>query len=767
MASKTDKAIAEGVGQQLNETAVRDLVKNWYQLLDVHAPETDLVPLLSETGLEMQFPEGPLHGLDDFRRWYETVTHTFFDEKHVLKEVNVTLAADRADVNLIVNWQASRWKPPSAQTDRLGFDAYQRWTVTRNAAGRPVIVSYIVDRMVPMEKSVALDGSVALWPRFGADDARQLALRYFNEILTAGALDVVDQIMTSDVVFNIPTIPGGVRGSEGYKNFLRGLRNAFPDGVFSPLRNIAEGEKAAVMWTFRGTQKGEFLGVPPTNKVVTDYGIDILHFAGGKIREIWANEDALGLMQQLGAIPSSGSTAQANLPGPGPQAVAAGNVEQNKQLVERYFKEIMNSDQPDAAINALIAPDCVFTIPTLPEPFYGPDGYRNLVRLLRTAFPDLVFTSLDVIAEGDTIAERWSASGTSQGDFAGAPPTGKRFIIEGIGWYRLSGGKFVENRVNEDSLGLLQQIGALPGSGGPSSANASPPNVQLVERFWEEIWNQGKFEIAEEIVSQDFVLYLPAGEMRGPAGLKQWATMIRTGLPDVKFTIEQLFADGPTVVTRWSAKGTHTGFLLGYPPTHKPVRMSGISIFQIADQRIIEDRAAEDALGLLQQIGMVLPPPGPGSVEALVLMPGEGRAISSLGSTMTIKCSAKDTYGLWSLTHLTVPPNFVQQAPPPHYHTRDEEAFYVTEGTITFEINGKPIKAPAGSFVKFPRNLVHKFSNPSDQPAAVLVVGAPAGIEEYLVEIYEFLAKPGPPDPAKLGEIFNRYGLVISQPTGT
>jgi steroid delta-isomerase-like uncharacterized protein len=473
-APKTGNTIVEGVAQQLNETAVRDLVKNWYQLLDVHAPETDLVPLLSKSGLEMQFPEGLLHGIEDFRRWYETVTHTFFDEKHVVKEVNVTLAGDRAEVNLIVNWQARRWRPPIAQTDWLGFDAYQRWTVILNAAGQPVIVSYIVDRLEPMQKSVALDGSVALWPRFGADNGRQLELRYFNEILTAGALDVVDQIMTSDVVFNIPTIPGGVKGREGYKSFLHGLRNAFPDAVFSPVRTIAEGEKAAVMWTFRGTHKGEFLGVAPTGKVVTDYGIDILHFANGKISEIWANEDALGLMQQLGAIPSSGSAGQANLPAPAPQAIGAGNVEQNKESVERYFREIMNSNQPDVAINALIAPDCVFTIPTLPEPFYGPDGYRKLVQLLRTAFPDLAFTSLDVVAEGDTIAERWSATGTSQGEFAGAPPTGKRFMIEGIGWYRLSGGKFVENRVNEDSLGLLQQIGALPTPGGPS--NLPRPN---------------------------------------------------------------------------------------------------------------------------------------------------------------------------------------------------------------------------------------------------------------------------------------------------
>lgn len=136
--------------------------------------------------------------------------------------------------------------------------------------------------------------------------------------------------------------------------------------------------------------------------------------------------------------------------------------QENKSLVERYLREIMNGERPEA-VHELIAPDCVFTIPTLPQPFYGPEGYQKLVDLLRTAFPDLTFTSLDMLAEGDVVVDRWKATGTSRGPFNGSPPSGQPFTIEGIGWYRLVDGQFVENRVNEDSLGLLQQIGALPG----------------------------------------------------------------------------------------------------------------------------------------------------------------------------------------------------------------------------------------------------------------------------------------------------------------
>jgi predicted ester cyclase len=69
---------------------------------------------------------------------------------------------------------------------------------------------------------------------------------------------------------------------------------------------IAEGDKVAGRWTARGTHKGDLFGIPPTGKQGTVTGIDIYHFAGGKIEENWSNWDALGLMQQLGVIPAPG-----------------------------------------------------------------------------------------------------------------------------------------------------------------------------------------------------------------------------------------------------------------------------------------------------------------------------------------------------------------------------------------------------------------------------------------------------------------------------
>jgi steroid delta-isomerase-like uncharacterized protein len=144
-----------------------------------------------------------------------------------------------------------------------------------------------------------------LTPPRAIEQNRLTVQRYFDEILTQGRLNVIDELMRPDFVFRISTIPGGVNGIPAYKAFVAGLRTAFPDGVFSVDREIAEETSAAARWNFKGTHKGPFLGVPPTGKVMTDQGIDIFHFGSGKITDIWVNEDAFGLLKQLGVIPAN------------------------------------------------------------------------------------------------------------------------------------------------------------------------------------------------------------------------------------------------------------------------------------------------------------------------------------------------------------------------------------------------------------------------------------------------------------------------------
>jgi len=141
----------------LEEAEVKDLVTAWYQALDVHLPVDEMLPMLAADGLEMTFPEGVQRGQDGFRRWYETVTHRFFDEVHTLQNLTVTLNGDRADVKLVVNWQAKIWDPPAPRSVWLGFNAAQTWVVERSpASGRSVVRTYIVDALTPMPGSASL-----------------------------------------------------------------------------------------------------------------------------------------------------------------------------------------------------------------------------------------------------------------------------------------------------------------------------------------------------------------------------------------------------------------------------------------------------------------------------------------------------------------------------------------------------------------------------------------------------------------------------------
>lgn len=131
----------------LTTQSVKKLAADWYHKLDVHAPLVELLPMVADDA-EMKFPEATLKGLAEFEGWYERVIRIFFDEVHTLKQVDVKLNGDAADVKVIVHWEASVWNPPAAKSQRIKLDAYQTWIVKRSPiSGDPVIATYIVDRL--------------------------------------------------------------------------------------------------------------------------------------------------------------------------------------------------------------------------------------------------------------------------------------------------------------------------------------------------------------------------------------------------------------------------------------------------------------------------------------------------------------------------------------------------------------------------------------------------------------------------------------------
>ena len=135
------------------------------------------------------------------------------------------------------------------------------------------------------------------------------------------------------------------------------------------------------------------------------------------------------------------------------------DVQQNKDIIRRYFDEWGNHGDPKAA-DELIATSVTLRSP--PAVLHSLEEYKKGMAAFHTAFPDLHFTVEDVIAEGDKVVVHWSLRATQQGDYLGRPATGKTVSVPGMSLFRLADGKIQEITVSMDRLGQWQQLGWLP-----------------------------------------------------------------------------------------------------------------------------------------------------------------------------------------------------------------------------------------------------------------------------------------------------------------
>ncbi len=133
---------------------------------------------------------------------------------------------------------------------------------------------------------------------------KQILHRFFEEIFNQGNLAVADTIVAADYNNHNP-VPGEPPGRGGLKQFVAYMRSVFPDLHITVEDQVAEGDKVTTRFTISGTQRGEFAGIPPTGRRVTVTALNIHRVVNGQIQEGWLNWDALGMMQQLGALPAS------------------------------------------------------------------------------------------------------------------------------------------------------------------------------------------------------------------------------------------------------------------------------------------------------------------------------------------------------------------------------------------------------------------------------------------------------------------------------
>jgi steroid delta-isomerase-like uncharacterized protein len=135
----------------------------------------------------------------------------------------------------------------------------------------------------------------------------------------------------------------------------------------------------------------------------------------------------------------------------------------------------------------------------------------------------------------------------------------------------------------------------------------SEQNKTIVRRLVEELWNKGNLPVADELIAPTYTHHDAATPDvgRGPESEKKRVTLYRNAFSDLRLTVEDMIAEGEIVMARWSCRGAHKGELNGIAPTGKQIAISGVTVCRVASGKIVEGWVNWDALGLMQQLGVV------------------------------------------------------------------------------------------------------------------------------------------------------------------
>lgn len=131
-------------------------------------------------------------------------------------------------------------------------------------------------------------------------------------------------------------------------------------------------------------------------------------------------------------------------------------------------------------------------------------------------------------------------------------------------------------------------------------------NKAIVRRYYEEVRNQGRYELVPELLSPEYAVNMP-GLPTGIEGFRAMDSGTRTGFPDFQFTVEELIGEGDRVASHWTIHGTHLGVWRGVEPTGRAIVMRGITVFMLKDGKIAGRYGYQNHLDVLQQMGVVVP----------------------------------------------------------------------------------------------------------------------------------------------------------------
>ena len=144
---------------------------------------------------------------------------------------------------------------------------------------------------------------------------------------------------------------------------------------------------------------------------------------------------------------------------------------ENTAIVRRFYDQVWIKRNLEV-INELVSPSHALQGPNILGSSIGPEAYKRQVLRFLEGYPDLRWTIEDTIADADKVVACWTMSGTHRGDFMGVPATGKKISVDGMTIHHIAGGKIMDSHSIWDTLGMMQQLGAVPPIGKAKDASA-------------------------------------------------------------------------------------------------------------------------------------------------------------------------------------------------------------------------------------------------------------------------------------------------------
>jgi steroid delta-isomerase-like uncharacterized protein/4-oxalocrotonate tautomerase family enzyme len=299
-----------------------------------------------------------------------------------------------------------------------------------------------------------------------AAEHRKLFARWFEELWNKKNYDIAYELVDPDFTAHGAGGQDIKQGPEGVIGMVKAWHAAMPDGHMTMDDIITEGDLSTIMMTWTATHTGKFGDIPASGNKITVTSIGIDRVINGKITEGWGELNMLGMLQQMGAIPSpdaqsqSANNAQSQSANSQNHKSDGPHVKRNREIVHRFY-EAVNSKHREVFYD-IVHPDFVNHGGAAGD-IVGAQALIDSLNPFYEAMPDWHVSEDYVVAQGDRVASRGTITGTHLGNFMGVPPTGKKVSWTGIIIYRLDeDGKIIERWQDFDAIGMLQQMGVIP-----------------------------------------------------------------------------------------------------------------------------------------------------------------------------------------------------------------------------------------------------------------------------------------------------------------